>query len=190
MNAAPMDDAARASLAEADETAVLVLVPEAEPAVREHRAHLDMAASWGVPAHLSVVYPFVTPTEVDDGVLARLARALGTVPAFDCAFPRTDWFGDDVLWLAPDPAEPFRELIRAVVAAFPAHLPYGGLYADPVPHLTVGELRLGSAAELAAAERAVRAQLPIDARVDQVVLLAGRREAGSWRQVATFELGA
>jgi hypothetical protein len=179
-----------AALAEATETAVLVLVPEAEPAVREHRAHLDMAASWGVPAHLSVVYPFVPPAEVDDGVLARLAAALGTVQAFDCTFPRTDWFGDDVLWLAPDPAEPFRELIGAVVSAFPAQQPYGGIYADPVPHLTVGELRLGSAAELTAAERAVRAQLPIRARVGRAVLLAGRRGAGSWRQVATFELRA
>jgi 2'-5' RNA ligase len=143
-----------------------------------------------VPAHLSVVYPFVPPAEVDDRVLAELAGAIATVPTFDCAFPRTDWFGDDVLWLAPDPAEPFRELIGAVVSAFPAQQPYGGIYADPVPHLTVGELRLGTAAELAAADRAVRAQLPIRARVDRAVLLAGRREPGSWRQVATFELRA
>src|SRR5205807_685456 len=99
------------------------------------------------------------------------------------------WFGDDVLWLAPDPVEPFRKLIRAVVSALPGHLPYGGLYEDPVPHLTVGELRLGTPAELAAAERAVRTQLPIRARVDRAVLLAGRPERDSWRQVATFALG-
>ena len=138
-----------------------------------------------------MVYPFVTPTEVDDGVLARLAagprhgaRLRLRVPPYRLVRRRrpAGW--------TPIRSEPFRELIRAVVAAFPAHLPYGGLYGDSVPHLTVGELRLGSAAELAAAERAVRAQLPISARVDQVVLLAGRREAGSWRQVATFELGA
>src|SRR4051812_19597228 len=147
------------ALAGATQTAVLVLVPEAEAAVAEHRAHLDMAASWGVPAHLSVVYPFVPPADVDDDVLAGLAAAVGSVPAFDCLFSRTDWFGDDVLWLAPEPDESFRQLIRAVVAAFPSHQPYGGIYDDPIPHLTIGELRLGSAEELAAAERAVRAQL-------------------------------
>jgi len=185
-----MNDAARAALADATETAVLVLVPEAEPAVREHRAHLDMAASWGVPAHLSVVYPFVPPADVDDAVLARLAAAVATVPAFDCVFPRTEWFGDDVLWLAPKPDVPFRELVQAVVAAFPAHQPYGGAYAEPIPHLTVGELRLGTAAELARAERSVRLHLPIRARVERAVLLAGRREPGSWRPVINFGLGA
>ena len=45
-----MNDTARAALADATETAVLVLVPEAEAAVGKHRRHLDTAASWGVPA--------------------------------------------------------------------------------------------------------------------------------------------
>lgn len=184
-----MNDAARSALARATETAGLVLVPGAEAAVAEHRAHLDMAASWGVPAHLSIVYPFVPPADVDDQVLTGLGAAVSTVPAFDCAFRRTEWFGDDVLWLAPEPDAPFRELTRAVVAAFPAHQPYGGIYDEPTPHLTVGELRLGSAAELTAAERAVCAHLPIRARVDQAVLLAGRPERGSWRAVAEFALG-
>jgi 2'-5' RNA ligase len=184
-----VNETARAALANATQTAVLVLVPEAERAVAEHRTHLDMAASWGVPAHLSVVYPFVPPADVDEHVLARLAAAVGTVPAFDCVFARTDWFGDDVLWLAPEPDAPFRALIRAVVAAFPAHLPYGGIHRDSVPHLTVGERRLGSAAELTAAERAVRAHLPIRARVDRAVLLAGRPERASWQSVAEFRLG-
>jgi 2'-5' RNA ligase superfamily len=164
-------------------------VPETEDAVAEHRRHLDMAASWGVPARLSVVYPCMPPAEVDDDVLARLAAALGTVTAFDCVFPRTEWFGADVLWLAPEPDTPFRDLISAVVAAFPAHLPYGGAYPDPVPHLTIGDLRLGSAAELAAAERTVRLHLPIRARVDRAVLLAGRPERNSWRLVAELGLG-
>jgi hypothetical protein len=185
-----MNETGRSALSGATQTAVLVLVPEAEGAVAEHRAHLDMAASWGVPAHLSVVYPFVPPADVDDRVLAALAAAVGAVPAFDCVFARTDHFGDDVLWLAPEPAAPFRELTRAVVAAFPAHQPYGGLYDEPIPHLTVGELRLGSTAELAAAERAVRAHLPIAARVDRAVLLAGRPERFSWQPVAEFGLGA
>jgi 2'-5' RNA ligase len=189
MHEAMMSETARAALSAATETAVLILVPEAESAVAEHRAHLDMAASWGVPAHLSVVYPFVPAADVDERVLTELATAVGTVPAFDCVFPRTDWFGADVLWLAPEPDAPFRDLTRALVEAFPAHQPYGGVHGDPVPHLTVGELRLGSTAELTAAESAVRAHLPIRARVDRAVLLAGRPERASWQPVAQFPLG-
>ena len=129
------------------------------------------------------------PVDVDEHVLARLTAAVGTVPAFDCVFARTEWFGDDVLWLAPEPDAPFRDLIRAVVSAFPAHLPYGGMYDEPTPHLTIGERRLGSTAELTAAEDAVRAHLPIRALVDRAVLLAGRPEPGTWRRVAEFPLG-
>lgn len=185
-----MNGTARAALAAALETAVLVLVPEAETAVGTHRADLDEAASWGVPAHLSIVYPFVAPAAVDDDVLARLAGAVGTVPAFDCTFPSTAWFGDDVLWLAPDPEAPFLRLIRAVVTAFPAYQPYGGIHGEPVPHLTVGERRLGSTPALRAAERAVRQQLPIRARVSTAVLLAGGREPDSWRTVGELPLGS
>jgi hypothetical protein len=122
---------------------------------------------------VSIVYPFVPPADVDKRVQARLAAAVGAVPAFDCALTRTEWFGDGVLWLAPEPEAPFRELTGAVVGAFPAHRPYGGIYDEPTPHLTVGELRLGSALELAAAEGAVREHLPIRARIDRTVLLAG-----------------
>jgi hypothetical protein len=184
-----LNDAARAALADATETAVVVLVPEAEAAVGEHREHLDVAASWGVPAHLSVVYPFVPPADVDDCVLAELAAAIATVPAFDCAFRRTEWFSADVVWLAPEPDDPFVHLIRATVAAFPAHQPYGGIHGEPVPHLTIGERRLGSTAELKAAERAVRGHLPVLARVDRAVLLAGRPERASWQPVTEFLLG-
>src|SRR3954470_19451750 len=184
-----MNETARSTLAAATETAVLVLVPEAEAAVAEHRAHLDMAASWGVPAHLSVVYPFVPPADVDDDVLTRLAAAVGSVSSFGCTFDRTEWFGEDVLWLAPEPDAPFRELVRAVVAAFPAHPPYGGIYDESIPHLTVGERRLGSTAHLVAAEHAVRGQLPIRARVARAVLLAGRPQRDTWQPVAEFPLG-
>jgi hypothetical protein len=142
-----------------------------------------------VPAHLSIVYPFAPPAEVDDCVLTRLAAAIGTVHAFDCVFPLTAWFGHDVLWLAPEPARPFRDLTTAVVAAFPAHQPYGGIYDDAVPHLTVGERRLGSTADLVAGEHAVRGQLPIRARVDRAVLLAGRPQRDSWQPVVEFPLG-
>jgi 2'-5' RNA ligase len=131
----------------------------------------------------------VPPADVDEALLAALSTVVATVPAFDCVFSHTDWFDDDVLWLAPEPDAPFRDLTRAVVAAFPAHRPYGGRYEESTPHLTVGELRLGSAEELAAAERAVHAHLPIRARIDRAVLLAGRPEPGTWQPVTEFHLG-
>ena len=55
-----------------------------------------------------------------------------------------------VLCLRPEPDEPFRAMTAALVAAFPEHPPYGGKYADPIPHATVA---IGEDAVLDAIER-------------------------------------
>ena len=45
------------------ESAILVPVPEAGPVVGRLRARLDRSASRGVPAHVTVLYPFVPPEQ-------------------------------------------------------------------------------------------------------------------------------
>ncbi len=42
-------------------------VPEAEWVVGEHRARLDRAAAWGVPAHVTVLHPSVGAVHVLQG---------------------------------------------------------------------------------------------------------------------------
>ncbi len=174
----------------ASQSAVLVPVPEAEPVVGQHRARLDRAAEWGVPAHVTVLYPFVAPSAITAAMIGDLAAAVASVRAFDCEFPAAAWFGPDVLWLAPRPDEPFRALTRAVSAAFPGYLPYGGGYDDVVPHLTVGDRAPGGIAELRAAEADVVRALPVRAHVSQVWLMAGQATPGSWRVVAELRLAA
>ena len=85
------------------------------------------------------------------------AVALGVPAHVTVLFP--SWFGEDVLYLAPRPDGPFRALTRAVCAAFPGYLPYGGAFADTIPHLTVGERERGGgrpAGEVAALRAAGR----------------------------------
>lgn len=65
-------------------TALVIVVPEAEPAVAPWRAALDRAASLGVPAHITVLYPFLSPERIGDSVLdglRELRRAADTVSA-------------------------------------------------------------------------------------------------------------
>ena len=62
-------------------TALVVLVPEAEPVVAAHRLRHDPAAADGVPAHVTVLYPF--RTEPDDTTLEAVAAIAAAVPAFD-----------------------------------------------------------------------------------------------------------
>jgi hypothetical protein len=172
----------------AAQSAVLVPVPEAERAVGGHRHRLDRAAAWGVPAHVTVLYPFVPPPAITTTVIAVLADAVGSVSAFGCEFAATAWFGEEVVWLAPRPGEPFRALTRAVSAAFPGYLPYGGVYDDVVPHLTVGDRPAGGVSELRAAEADVLRWLPIEARVSRVWLMTGNAAPGSWQTVAELAL--
>ncbi len=169
-------------------SAVVVPVEAVEHVVGEHRRRLDPSAPWGVPAHVTVLVPFVPPAAIDDAVLARLGAALATVEAFDCVFAGCAWFDDRVLWLAPEPAAPFRALTAAVVAAFPDHPPYGGAFDDVVPHLTVGERPRATLADLRTAQAAVAPRLPVHARVDRVLLMTGSHDADSWRTVHEFAL--
>jgi 2'-5' RNA ligase len=170
------------------ESAVIVAVPEAEGAVSSWRARLDPAAGWGVPAHITVLYPFLPPGEIDDAVLESLAAAIAAVPAFDCTLARVSWFGAAVVWLDPDPAGPFRELTAGVWRSFPRCPPYGGRHDEPIPHLTVGDS--APLADLRAAERSVQALLPIPARVTMARLICGSMEPNSWHTITELPLGA
>ncbi|HCU94303.1 MAG TPA: hypothetical protein DHU96_16930 [Actinobacteria bacterium] len=172
------------------ESAVLIPVPEAEQIVGHHRARLDQAATLGVPAHVTVLYPFVAPSAITAATIGVLAEAVASVRAFDCEFHATAWFGEEVVWLAPSPDQPFRALTHAVSAAFPAYLPYGGVYDDVVPHLTVGARSAGGVAELRAAEADVLHRLPIRARISRAWLMTGQAAPGSWHSVAELPLAA
>ena len=135
-----------------------------------------------------MIAPFVPPGGLDDAGGSALARAIALVPAFDVTFARVAWFGQAVLFLAPEPAGPFAGLTGAVWRAFPGHPPYREAHEEVVPHLTVG---MGQpAAELARAGLAVESGLPVRSRVDMVTLMQGSPEPGSWQVVAEFPLGA
>jgi 2'-5' RNA ligase superfamily len=169
------------------ESAVIVAIPEAEDVVGPHRAALDPAAGWGVQAHVTVLYPFVPPAKIDDRIIRALADALQTVPAFWITFPRVAWFGDEVVWLAPEPDQPFRDLISVVSARFPNYPPYGGTHAELIPHLTIGHAAPIEA--LRAAATVVEPHLPIEAYIRTGLVIQGSDAPWSWQTVAELALG-
>lgn len=183
------------------ESALLVAVPAAEAAVGAHRARLDPSARDGVPAHLTVLYPFLPPAEIGPGVLAELTRIFAGLARFSFTLDQVRWFGDSVVWLGPSDEGPFRALTELVAGAYPACSPYGGVYADVVPHLTIGQVtgpggpagHVGLAG-LRAAAGAVGPLLPISADATEVTLMAGPPPGqpgppGQWQNVASFPLG-
>jgi 2'-5' RNA ligase len=170
------------------QTALIVAVPEAEDAVGPFRMSLDRAASWGVPAHVTVLYPFLPPVRIDDEVVAAVGEIVRAIPRFSVTLTHVDWFGDTVVWLAPQPPDPFRSLTARVCRRFPETPPYTGAYTDVVPHLTIGHDAPNH--ELRRAASAVSASLPIHADIDVVRLISGSPEPDSWRTLFEFPLGS
>jgi 2'-5' RNA ligase len=169
------------------QSALIVSIPEAEAAVALQRAQFDDAAAWGIPAHVTVLFPFLPPSEVDAHVIETLAAAISGVPRFEATFESTRWFGTSVLWLAPTPAADFGALTTVVADAFPDYPPYEGRHDVVIPHLTVGHDVAGSALQEAEAE--VQACLPIRVSVSEVALWCGTDVPAGWSRVMGFPLG-
>lgn len=167
------------------QSGLVIEVPEAEALVGRYRLELDANAALGAPAHVTILFPFVPAARVGDAVLDRLRRLFSACAPFDYRFARLAWFGEHVLWLAPDDPVPFRELTARVEGEWPEHPPFEGAFSDVVPHLTVGH---GVELErLLAAERAVTPGLPVIGRATGVTLLV-QDDQGRWSRRAQFPL--
>ena len=46
------------------ESALIIAVPEAEPLVKALRERFDWSAAQGVPAHITILYPFIPPEKL------------------------------------------------------------------------------------------------------------------------------
>ena len=153
--------------AERGQSAIVVPVPAAEPVVGGWRQRYDPSAREGMPAHVTLLYPFLPLERLTAAEVGRLRGLCGARDAFDTEFVRTGRF-PGVLYLAPDPAELYRMLTEAIATTWPEAPPYGGAFDSIVPHLTVAE----GAAEtrLDVIERDLTRQLPIHAHAGEARL--------------------
>lgn len=163
-----------------EQSALFVPVPEAEPVVAEWRAVHDPKARTGVPAHITLVVPWVPPEQLSQAHLDELDRLLVARPSFDYLLDKVCWFGDRVLWLAPNPAEPFEQLTHDLAARFgtPA---WGGKFDEVVPHLTVGLSGYALGLPLGEAADHLTGKLPVACRAREVIVMSG--DGVHWRVV-------
>ncbi|MET8586243.1 2'-5' RNA ligase family protein [Streptomyces collinus] len=169
----------------AGQSGLIVRVPEAEPLVREWRDRLDPSARAGVPAHVTVLFPFLDASCIDEGVCAAIGEVVGRHQPFEARFDRCGRF-PGVLYLAPEPDAGFRRLTQALVERWPEYPPFGGQFDDVVPHLTVAQGQDEAAVENAEADLLTR--LPVVVQVSSVDLLV--HDGTRWRQRASFPLGS
>jgi hypothetical protein len=170
--------------ARAPESGIVVRI-RVPAAIERIRSLHDSSAALGMAAHVTVLYPFVAPARLDASVRATVARIVARQPAFDVTLLATRRL-PGVLWLDPVPAQPFRQLTRAIWAAFPDHPPYGGAFPEIIPHLTLAESE--DAGLVSRLERSVASLLPIAAKVTHVEV-ASTVSNGRWRLRWRLPLG-
>jgi 2'-5' RNA ligase len=166
------------------DTALIAPVPEAEAAVGRWREQFDPAAAAGVPAHVTVLFPFVPWSDVDETVIDALTSLAKRAECFDAVLAAVER-RPGVIWIRPEPEEGFRALTAAVWDRWPEHPPYGGRFDEVVPHLTVAEGDLESVPESLDAD--VARHLPIAFSVTGIDLV--RFAAGRWSTMVRFPLG-
>jgi 2'-5' RNA ligase len=158
------------------ESAIVVRIRVPTAIERLRRAH-DRAARVGVPAHVTILYPFVATSALTPAVRDDLAQIASEFRAFRVTFAEAGrWAG--LVYLQPDPSRPFTALIDRVAACFPEHPPYAGAISEVIPHLTVVE---SHAVPLDEVRAAAEASLPFEAEADGLdVLVEG--DEGRWRR--------
>jgi 2'-5' RNA ligase len=120
------------------ESAIDICVPELGELIDQWRMPTVAIASLGVPPHITLLYPW-HPAPLHSEDLRQVAAAVAGTAPFMVTFRQVGRF-PGALFLAPEPEDMVRTVIRRLVQAFPETPPYGGQFgSDPTPHLTIAK---------------------------------------------------
>jgi 2'-5' RNA ligase len=168
-------------------TAIVVLTPEAEALVGGFYREHSNAGRDEMTLHVTLLVPFVPADTITEGIEGRLRRLFSRFEAFDYALDRFEYFESGVLYLAPEPPEPFVAIVQALAREFPDYPPYEGVHDDVIPHVTIAESR--DPQLLARIRSEIEPELPITCRAETATLV----ERGAnlcWRPRTAYAFGS
>jgi len=183
----PRPDGSAEPRVERSALVVPIRLPAGLARLREREVEV---ARLGVPAHVTILSPFVPAAALDRRVSATVSELVARTKAFDVAFnharrwPPSD-IGPGVVWLEPEPAEPFVALTRAIWSEFPDYPPYGREDDEIEAHLTIA---IDDPSHFDAAEAAAAEFLPFRRHVNTVALLIEGPD-GRYRTRRRYSLG-
>lgn len=151
-------------------TALVIPVPEADPALAAVGSRYPGLVRDGLPAHLTVLYPWLPGTDVDDYARRSCAALAASVEPAEAVF-REIGVHPGMVFLRPADPGPADRLIAGARDRWPALPPYGGKYPDSPAHVTLalGEL---SPEEIAGVRELVEPLLPIRSPLAELRLVA------------------
>ena len=172
----PMPEAEVQDAASSTPVSALVVPFSVPSPLARVRQRWDYAALTGVGPHVTILFPFVPCVELGLQARAELGAIARAVPAFEVRFEQVRRF-PDLVWVEPEPSEPFAALTAAVVGRWPEFPPYGGAYETVIPHLTIVESEVAALNEI---ERLARRVTPFARRAQRLELWC-QDGAGRWR---------
>ena len=166
------------------ESGIILPVPEAEAVVGHLRWLHDAQARYGVPAHITLLYPFTQPSRVGEATRG-LQQLFRRVPAFEFSLVEVRRF-PSTAYLHPEPSATFVQLTEMLMQQWPEFPPYSGAFSTVIPHLTVADHV--STEVLDTVDRSVARQLPIRSRATAAWLMCSD-EHGIWSRHEVFPFG-
>jgi 2'-5' RNA ligase len=165
------------------ESAVIVRV-SLPAALDRLRRQCVRDARLGVPAHVTLLYPFLEPTALKGRIRRTIASIAAAHPSFqfELSGPR-EW--PDTVYAAVHPEDRFLAIHRELAAAFPDYPIYSRPGFELIPHVTIAESEhVGNAAPLG---HPAWSTLPAKGSVDGLEVIA-EGEDGRWRTRLTVPL--
>ena len=162
--------------------ALVVLVPEAEPVIGASRTLHTQDGAAGMPAHVTLLYPFAPIGAVDIDAVRDDRRG---DPAVCVRAPRRPRVAGRRRLPRATTGRALRRAHAWSAARFPDYPPYGGIHDDVVPHVTV--VHTGDPRARADAAASVAGSLPIRCDADEIWLM--HEVNGRWRGHTPFPLG-
>ena len=164
----------------------MLVLGDAEPFDRIRRDFAPGTVALGIPFHVTLLYPFAPIDELTGTLLAETRAFFAGRAPFELELTRiATW--PRVVYAVPEPEKPLRDCMQALFARFPHWPPYGGVFADVVPHATLGE-DVDAEAVRNEIERRLRGQLPRRYTADEATLLE-EYAPDRWRERERFPFG-
>ena len=170
------------------EAALVLTVPEAEPLVESFRSEYAPVASRGMPAHITINYPFIPGVEPTAGILRRLSTTFAAIQPFSFKLDHIGRF-PNVGYLAPVPPDPFVQLVERVAREFlsPHLMEESTGAAHPLSQLRNQGIATSSSLSRENSRGQHQVTFPLSAFADLLWLMDD--SAGRWEKRVSFRLG-
>ena len=168
------------------ESVILVPILSAPPLLKDLRDRYDSNSLHGIPPHITILFPFKNPDEINEKDIDKLKKIFLRVKGFSFVLKRINTF-PEVVYLEPSEKEKFINLTKEVMKDFPNYQPYEGKFTKINPHLTIGhELGERFNEALKNIRKEIEGKLPIKVKAQEVWLM--KSENGRWRLREKFPL--